>query len=80
VKAQEISAARAQNRADTAAAKAQKVSTVSVSGPSNSPPKAGSRPKPKCGALQLQGGGDCVEPPPKASRTCTIRAPEQFSE
>jgi membrane protein involved in colicin uptake len=80
VKAQKIAAARAQNRADTAAAKAQKASTVSVSGPSNSLPKAGSRPKPKRGASQLQGGGDGIGPPPKASRTRTIRAPERYSE
>jgi membrane protein involved in colicin uptake len=80
VKAQEISAARAQDRADTAAAKAQKASTVSVSGPSNSPPKAGSSPKPKRSALQLQGGSDGVGSPLKASRTRTIRAPEQYSE
>jgi hypothetical protein len=80
VKAQKIAAARAQNRADTAAAKAQKASAVSESGPSNSPPKAGSRAKPKRGALQLQGGGDDVVPLPKASRTRTIRAPEQYSE
>jgi hypothetical protein len=80
VKAQETAAARAQNRADTAAAKAQKASTVSVSGSCNSPPKAGSRPKPKRGALQLQGSGDGVGPPPKASRTHTIRASERYSE
>jgi hypothetical protein len=80
VKAQKIAAARAQDRADTAAAKAQKASTVPVSSPSNSPPKAESRPKPKHGALQLQGGGDGIGPPPKASRTCTIRAPEQYSK
>jgi hypothetical protein len=47
---------------------------------SNSPPKAGLRPKPKRGALQLQGGGNGVGPPPKASRTRTIRAPKQYSE
>jgi hypothetical protein len=80
MKAQEIAAARAQDRPDTAAAKAQKASTVSVSGPSNSPPKAGSSPKPKRGASQLQGGGDGVGPPLKPSRTHTIRAPEQYSE
>jgi alanyl-tRNA synthetase len=80
VKAQKIAAARAQDRADTAAAKAQKASTVSVSGPSNSPPKAGSRPKPKRSALQLQGGGDGIGSPPKASRIRTIRAPERYSE
>jgi hypothetical protein len=74
------SALRAQDRADTAAAKAQKASTVSVSGPFNSPPKAGSRPKPKRVASQLQGGGDGVGPPPKASRIRTIRAPERYSE
>jgi hypothetical protein len=34
VKAQKIATARAQKRADTAAAKTQKASTVSVSGPS----------------------------------------------
>jgi alanyl-tRNA synthetase len=80
VKAQELAAARAQNKVDTAAAKVQKASTVSVSGPSNSLPKNGSRPKPKHGASQLQGGGDGVGPPPKASRTRTIGAPEQYSE
>jgi hypothetical protein len=80
VKAQEIAAARVQDRVDTAAAEAQKASTVSVSGPSHSPPKAESRPKPKRGASQLQGGGDGVGPPPRASRTCTIRAPERYFE
>jgi hypothetical protein len=80
VKAQKLAAARAQKRADTAAVKAQKARAVPVSGPSNSLPKAGSRPKLKRGASQLQGGGDGVGPPPKASRIRTITAPEQYSE
>jgi hypothetical protein len=80
VKVQKLAAARAQKRADTAPAKAQKASTVLVSDPSNSLPKAGSSPKPKRGASQLQGGGDGVGPSPKAPRIRTIRAPERYSK
>jgi hypothetical protein len=82
VTASGLAAARAQKRAEVAAAKAQKATNLSTNGLSIAPQKSMARPKPKRGASQLEGGEDHgegpSEPAPKASRTRTIRATKRY--
>ncbi|KAF1937173.1 hypothetical protein EJ02DRAFT_477615 [Clathrospora elynae] len=75
---------RARKRYEAEAAKAQKAANLSKKGTAIVQQKSRPKPKPKRSASQLQGGGDRGEgqsqPPQKASRTQTIRAPERYSE
>ncbi|KAF1936421.1 hypothetical protein EJ02DRAFT_470447 [Clathrospora elynae] len=84
VKAAEVAAARAKKGDEAEAAKAQKAPSLSGKVPAIVQQKSKPKSKPKRGASQLQDGGDGGEgqsqPPQKASRTRTIRAPERYSE
>jgi hypothetical protein len=63
VKASEHASARVQKRAEAAAAKAQKATNLPTKGLCIASQKSMARPKPKRGALQLQGGEDHGEGP-----------------